>query len=470
MRSDESRGGPADNDRARVRPRLRRDRGTRRRPPESCLDLTCAARNYVGDTDGGSRGETRADFLNGAVTDSGKVTDGPRPSGGSAEEAEPLLAALKPAQRRVLADLAARDVDELTRAEYERIGLVSRSQAAYDLAELVQMGLLDRVGSGRATRYRSAHPGSGRKRRWTDDRIRAELEAFCAALPDWPRAQDFRSAGRGDLYLAASRYGGIEHWAAELGYGTASGRPERRVIPRRRRRSPPPVGRRAVLVLRPAVLAGALLTLGVAGALAIASDQPERNAFRGTTAPVQRGATLSPRPGIQAGPAASPVSRGGVRDGVVLLRLHAARGSSSVTVRRGTARGAIIFAGTLARGANAWLRGERLWIRLGAPWNVDARAGGRSLDVRAARVGIVTGHGMRIVARAHRPRPAPPPPPTPPPAPAPVVVALAVSSRAAPASTPPPPAATQPVSATPQTPAPDPMPTSGPGPDPEPRP
>ena len=81
-------------------------------------------------------------LLHGAVTDRGDVAEGTIGSGGSAEEAESLIAALKPAQRRVLADLAARGVDELTRAEYERIGLVSRSQAAYDLAELVQMGLL----------------------------------------------------------------------------------------------------------------------------------------------------------------------------------------------------------------------------------------------------------------------------------------------------------------------------------------
>ncbi len=409
-------------------------------------------------------------LLHGAVTDRGDVAEGTIGSGGSAEQAEPLVAALKPAQRRVFADLAARGVDELTRAEYERIGLVSRSQAAYDIAELVQMGLLERIGSGRATQYRRAHPGPGRKRRWTDDRIRAELEAFCAGRPDWPRAHDFRTAGHGDLYLAASRYGGIDHWAAELGYGTGSARPERAVTPRARWRSPPAIRRRVALAPRPAVLAGAVLVLGLAAALALASDQPKWSASRVTPASVQPQATLRPGPGIQVGPAASPVSRGGKRDGAVLLRLHAARGGSSVTVRRGSARGAILFDGTLTRGATIGLSGERLWIRLGAPWNVDARAGDRQLDLRAARVGIVTSGGVRIIARAHRPRPAAPPPP---PVPAPVVVALAVSSRSAPAPAPPPPpppATSQPVAAAPQTPAPDPQPASGPGPDPEPRP
>lgn len=419
-------------------------------------------------------------LLHGAVTDRGDVAEGTIGSGGSAEEAEPLVAALKPAQRSVLADLAARGVDELTRAEYERIGLVSRSQAAYDLAELVQMGLLERIGSGRATQYRRAHPGPGRKRRWTNDRIRAELEAFCAGRPDWPRAHDFRTAGRGDLYLAASRYGGIDHWAAELGYGTARGHAESRetretrVVPSPpRRRSGRGIGRLAVLAVRPAVLAGAVLGLGLAGALAIASEYPAWNASRGTPAPVEPEAALRPDPARnQVAPTASAVSSRAERDGAVLLLLHAARGSSWVTVRRGSARGSIAFSGMLARGATARVSGTRLWIRLDAAWNVDARVDGRTVDVRAARVGIVTSRGVVIVARAHRPRPAAPPPPPPP---APVVVALAISSRSEatpppPSPPPPPPAASQPVAATPQTPAPDPQPASGPGPDPEPRP
>lgn len=419
-------------------------------------------------------------LLHGAVTDRGDVAEGTIGSGGSAEEAEPLVAALKPAQRSVLADLAARGVDELTRAEYERIGLVSRSQAAYDLAELVQMGLLERIGSGRATQYRRAHPGPGRKRRWTNDRIRAELEAFCAGRPDWPRAHDFRTAGRGDLYLAASRYGGIDHWAAELGYGTARGHAESRetretrVVPSPpRRRSGRAIGRLAVLAVRPAVLAGAVLGLGLAGALAIASEYPAWNASRGTPAPVEPEAALRPDPARnQAAPTVSAVSSRAERDGAVLLLLHAARGSSWVTVRRGSARGSIAFSGMLARGATARVSGTRLWIRLDAAWNVDARVDGRTVDVRAARVGIVTSRGVVIVARAHRPRPAAPPPPPPP---APVVVALAISSRSEatpppPSPPPPPPAASQPVAATPQTPAPDPQPASGPGPDPEPRP
>ena len=64
---------------------------------------------------------------------------------------------LKPAQQRVLGVLKSEGTSRLTRARYEELSGVSRSQAAYDLAELVENGMLERLGSGRATRYRIVH-------------------------------------------------------------------------------------------------------------------------------------------------------------------------------------------------------------------------------------------------------------------------------------------------------------------------
>src|SRR5919198_410792 len=117
-------------------------------------------------------------------------------------------AELKPAQQAALGALASGDATDLTRARYEELTGVSRSQAAYDLAELVEAGLLVRVGAGRATRYRLAAAGESGRRRWTDERIRTELSSFCADRMTWPSAAEVRSAGRSDLYVAASRYGG----------------------------------------------------------------------------------------------------------------------------------------------------------------------------------------------------------------------------------------------------------------------
>jgi DNA-binding transcriptional ArsR family regulator len=127
----------------------------------------------------------------------------------------------KPTQQRAVAALTADPASQLTRGEYEKLAGVSRSQAAYDLAELVEAGILERVGKGRATRYRLAREG-GAQRHWTNDRIRDELEAFCADRQTWPSAAEFKAAGRGDLYVAASRYGGIAHWTEVLGFSRST--------------------------------------------------------------------------------------------------------------------------------------------------------------------------------------------------------------------------------------------------------
>ena len=123
---------------------------------------------------------------------------------------------LKSAQQRALLALESEPGTSLTRSEYERLTGVGRSQAAYDLSELVSAGRLMRVGGGRSTRYVLAHEPAS-QRRWTPDRIRRELHAFCAGRNGWPTASEFKSAGRGDLYVAASRYGGVAYWANELG-------------------------------------------------------------------------------------------------------------------------------------------------------------------------------------------------------------------------------------------------------------
>ena len=144
------------------------------------------------------------------------------------------MAQLKPSQRLALESLARADAADLTRARYEELTGVSRSQAAYDLTELVEAGLLVRVGGGRATRYRLPHAADSGRRRWTDERIRSELASFCANRTTWPSAGEFKAAGRSDLYVAASRYGGIGFWAAELGFPRVDRRPTtKRRFPRR---------------------------------------------------------------------------------------------------------------------------------------------------------------------------------------------------------------------------------------------
>ena len=140
----------------------------------------------------------------------------------------------KPAQRRALAALQNGHGTELTRGAYQEICGVSRSQAAYDLAELVEAGALERVGGGRSTRYVLVREPNSSRRHWTKDRIRSELVHFCASREAWPSAREFKAEGHTDLYVAASRYGGVAFWAAELGLPRAARRWETPSLPRLR--------------------------------------------------------------------------------------------------------------------------------------------------------------------------------------------------------------------------------------------
>jgi hypothetical protein len=53
--------------------------------------------------------------------------------------------------------------------------------------------------------------------RWTDPRVRAELELFLSNRTVWPSRLEFEAAGLKLLRNAISRLGGVERWAAEFG-------------------------------------------------------------------------------------------------------------------------------------------------------------------------------------------------------------------------------------------------------------
>jgi hypothetical protein len=182
----------------------------------------------------------------------------------------------KPAQHRALMLLREGRATALTRGGYEALCGVSRSQAAYDLAELVEVGLLERVGGGRTTRYVLVREPNSTRRQWTDERIRAELADFCAGRSAWPSAGEFKATGRGDLYVAASRYGGITYWADELG------------LPRAQRWEAPSIPRLR-LSLSWAMIGAIGGALGVGAAVAIVQGFP-----RGAATPVaQRAASAA---------------------------------------------------------------------------------------------------------------------------------------------------------------------------------
>ncbi len=371
---------------------------------------------------------------------------------GADNEPYELRPLLKPAQSRVLTALAESEEEEFTRSTYEEIAHVSRSQAAYDLADLVKLGLVDRLGTGRATRYRIVGEGDGRRRKWTPARIREELERFCAERGTWPRAAEFRNAGRGSLYLAASRYGGIEHWATELGFYEAA---------------PASAGGRGPVEAERTPATGfvlaALAALFVLALVLIVQLTP--------ASPGERDALVagSARERVDAVPGSVPARRslpatpaGAER---IALRLAAAGEGSWIAARRGSASGELLWRGTLEPRESLRLRGKAIWLRVEAPANLVARVDGERVDLPArSRLVRVTGRGVRVLATAPR-------------APAPVLQtetpqsAQPVSAAAAPAPSSAGTSGSSGASApAPDEPAPEPPPAGSPTPSPDPPP
>jgi hypothetical protein len=131
---------------------------------------------------------------------------------------------LRPSQQQALTQLRIQGRREFTRREYEEAARVGRSSAGEDLAALVSHGILAIRGAGPSTRYvfptAGASPGAGRRGRpakWTDIAIERELRVFLAAKSEWPPAAEFRAAGKGALYQAMARAGGVARWRRMLG-------------------------------------------------------------------------------------------------------------------------------------------------------------------------------------------------------------------------------------------------------------
>jgi len=131
---------------------------------------------------------------------------------------------LTASQERALTALRIQGRREFTRREYEEAAGVGRSSAGNDLRELVRHDILSPRGSGPVTRYAisgltagGASGGAGRPKQWTEARIERELRRFVAERSSWPSPEEFRSAGLGSLYAAASRNGGVGRWRRIVG-------------------------------------------------------------------------------------------------------------------------------------------------------------------------------------------------------------------------------------------------------------
>jgi transcriptional regulator with XRE-family HTH domain len=153
--------------------------------------------------------------------------------------------------------------------------------------------------------------------------------------------------------------------------------------------SPPP--RRRGGVDRRLLVALGVIALAVL--IGLAAWRLGTSGGNGTVAPTlptttaQPPASTKPRTGVGAPAPKTPRT----------LMLTAARGSCWLLVRRGSAAGPIVYQQTLAAGHTLRLGlRQPLWIRLGAPWSLDAAIGRRplTLPTRIADV-VATAGGLR---------------------------------------------------------------------------
>jgi hypothetical protein len=82
------------------------------------------------------------------------------------------------------------------------------------------------------------------------------------------------------------------------------------------------------------------------------------------------------------------------------LRFVARSGSVWLSVRDGSAGGRVLYQNTLAAGHSVRFARRRLWVRVGAPWNLDLMTAGRRLTVPLHATGdmLVTSAGARPAA------------------------------------------------------------------------
>jgi cytoskeleton protein RodZ len=149
-----------------------------------------------------------------------------------------------------------------------------------------------------------------------------------------------------------------------------------------------------VRVRRPRRLLGArLVVLPLAAAVAVfiwrttSSGGHHHAAFR--PAPPHVPVSTAARPL----PAATPH-----RPRTARIAFVAARGSCWLSVRRGSEAGKVVYERVLERGQTTRFAGTRFWIRLGAPWNVDATLNGKRAQLPSA-IGnvVVTAGALRII-------------------------------------------------------------------------
>jgi cytoskeleton protein RodZ len=145
-------------------------------------------------------------------------------------------------------------------------------------------------------------------------------------------------------------------------------------------------------------IAATVLLLALAGTLAAwqrsgSSPQPARTG-KASAAAAGASAPATPR---TARPTTRRASRA-TKPAAPALVLRATRGPCWLSVRRRSEHGRQLFEGTLEPGDSRRFADGPLWIRIGAPWNLEASRAGRPLPLpqTVANV-VVTASGIRTL-------------------------------------------------------------------------
>lgn len=102
-----------------------------------------------------------------------------------------------------------------------------------------------------------------------------------------------------------------------------------------------------------------------------------------------RTALSPPAPHTQATTTAAPPTTTAAAPRRALLALVASRGSCWLSVRLGGPAGRVLYERTLDAGQRAQFAGTHLWLRIGAPWNLDATLNGKKVRLPAATADVV---------------------------------------------------------------------------------
>ena len=170
------------------------------------------------------------------------------------------------------------------------------------------------------------------------------------------------------------------------------------MVPPRQVAAVPLLDRRARIVVW--IAAAVLLALVAAAAIAFLALRGSSSG--GPVAPPAGNTGTTPPAGQTTTP---PTSATGVTTpappaGPAPLVLGASGGDVWLDVRAGSATGKVLFQSTLAPGRHLRFARRRLWVRVGAPWNLTLAAAGKRLPMPLQTTGdmLVTAAGARVTA------------------------------------------------------------------------